>query len=305
MSGNLDWDKLRVFYQVAEASSFTRAGEQLGLSQSAVSRQISALEQSINQNLFYRHARGLTLTQAGEMLYETVREVFAKLSAAENMLTDNRDQAEGDLKITTTPSFGSVWLVPRLKHFMQMHPGIKVTLDLSERMLDLSRGEADLAIRFKRPTNQDLIQRHIATIHAHLYAAPEYLSQYGMPHSIEELKQHRLITYVSTNEIPSDGLRELNNSIEAVIGRIEPVLAVSNMYGIFRAVRSGMGIGMLPEYYNFESRNLVQVLPQLATRDIDAYFVFPEEIKGSKRIQAFRDFILAEINRARTTASAA
>ena len=101
----MDWDKLRVFHAVAEAGSFTHAGESLNLSQSAVSRQISALEESLNVPLFHRHARGLILTEQGDLLYHTARDVFAKLSMTEAMLTESKDRPKGPLKVTTSTLF--------------------------------------------------------------------------------------------------------------------------------------------------------------------------------------------------------
>ena len=113
----MDWDKLRIFHAVADAGSFTHAGHELGLSQSAVSRQISALEDALNVPLFHRHARCLILTEQGEMLYRTAHEVFTKLTAAQTRLMDSKEKPSGELRITTTVGLGSVWLTPRLKEF--------------------------------------------------------------------------------------------------------------------------------------------------------------------------------------------
>src|ERR1043165_3102814 len=118
----MDWDKLKVFPPAAEAGSFTHAGEQLGLSKSAVSRQVSALEQELAVSLFHRHARGLILTEQGELLYRTAHDVFMKLQAARAKLTDSRERPSGDLKITTPPALGINWLVPRLDEFTALFP---------------------------------------------------------------------------------------------------------------------------------------------------------------------------------------
>src|ERR1044071_2539069 len=122
----MDWDKLRIFHAVAEAGSFTHAGEMLNLSQSAVSRQISALEESLKTPLFHRHARGLILTEAGEILYTTVRDVFGKLANVEAQITESRERPSGLLRITATVAFGSVWLVPRLREFLELYPDIEI-----------------------------------------------------------------------------------------------------------------------------------------------------------------------------------
>src|SRR5512145_700006 len=120
----MDWDKLRIFHAVAEAGSFTHAGEMLNLSQSAVSRQISALEDSLNVPLFHRHARGLILTEQGELLYRTAHDVFAKLAMARTRLMDSREKPTGELRITTTVGLGSIWLTPRMTEFVELYPQI-------------------------------------------------------------------------------------------------------------------------------------------------------------------------------------
>jgi len=129
----MDWDKLRVFHAVAEAGSFTHAGEDLNLSQSAVSRQISALEESLSTTLFHRHARGLILTEQGELLYNTAHEVFGKLSLVEARLRDSKDSPSGDLRVTATVALGSTWLAPLMAEFMAKYPEIELPLSLKTR----------------------------------------------------------------------------------------------------------------------------------------------------------------------------
>src|SRR5579885_3564309 len=166
----MDWDKLRVFHAVAEAGSFTHAGEALNLSQSAVSRQISALEESLSVPLFHRHARGRILTEQGELLFRTAREVFAKLSMAEGLISESKDRPKGPLKVTTTVALGSTWLTPRIKEFLELYPEIELTLVLDDGELDLSMRQADIAIRMAPPRQPDLIQRQLMQVHAHLFS---------------------------------------------------------------------------------------------------------------------------------------
>src|SRR5436305_7584312 len=163
----MDCDKLKVFHAAAEAGSFPHAGEQLGLSQSAVSRQVSAHEQELSAPLFHRHARGLILTEQGELLYRTAHEVFMKLEAARTKLTDSRDKPHGELKVQTTVGLGVHWLTPRLGEFIELYPDIRITLITTEQELDLAMREADVAIRLRLPTHPDLSQRRRVTIHSH------------------------------------------------------------------------------------------------------------------------------------------
>ena len=293
----MDWDKLRIFHAVAEAGSFTHAGETLNLSQSAISRQISALEQSINVPLFHRHARGLKLTEQGEDLYLTAHDVFHKVAMTEARLTESKEQAEGPLKITTTVGFGSVWLTPRIKEFMDLYPEIDVTITLDYDDLNLAMREADVAIRLTPPRQSDLLQRHLMSIHYKVYASPEYLQEHGMPKTPEELDNHNLVTFGDEVGDQTDLLPALNflQGAGAKGKHRKPVLQVNNIYGIYRAVRSGVGIGALPDYFIEGSVNLVHILPELQSPQTEVYFVYPEELRQSARIAVFRDFLVRKI----------
>jgi DNA-binding transcriptional LysR family regulator len=289
----MDWDKLRIFHAVAEAGSFTHAGHELNLSQSAVSRQISALEEDLKVPLFHRHARGLILTEQGEVLHRTAHEVFSKLEAAKTRLMDSKEKPSGELKITTTVGLGSVWLTPRIKEFMELYPDIQVTLLLEDAELDLSMREADVAIRLRRPTQPDLIQRKLFTVHHHVYASPEYLKRYGIPKAAEDLDKHKILIFG-----PTEGYLTNLNWLETV-GRPEgnprPVaLRVNNAYGLRRAVQSGAGIATLADYIVAAETAVVQIDLPIDAPDFETYFVYPEELKDTRRVTAFRDFIVAK-----------
>lgn len=292
----MDWDKLRIFHAVAEAGSFTHAGETLNLSQSAVSRQIGALEESLNVTLFHRHARGLILTEQGELLYRTAHEVFSKLAMTEAQLTESKDRPKGQLKVTATVALGSTWLTPRMGEFLELYPDIAVDLVLDDRELDLSMREADVAIRMAPPRQPELVQRHLLTVHMHVYASPSYIKKHGMPKSAEDLDNHKIIVYGDDPRPPVPGINWLLG-VGAKKGQPRrPVLSVNNVYAILRATQSGLGLSSLPEFMVQEASNLVQVLPELEGPRIDAYFVYPEELRSSKRIQVFRDFLLRKVS---------
>ena len=289
----MDWDKLRIFHAVADAGSFTHAGHELGLSQSAVSRQISALEDGLNVPLFHRHARGLILTEQGEVLYRTAHDVFTKLTAAQTRLMDSKEKPSGELRITTTVGLGSVWLTPRLKEFTELYPQIAVTLLLDDRELDLAMREADVAIRLRRPTQPDLIQRKLFTVHHHIYASTEYVKKHGFPKTIEDLDKHKIVTM---GQMPS--YLESVNWLETA-GRPEGnprpvVLRVNNAYGLRRAVQAGVGVASLSDYLVAPDMGLVQIDLPVETPEWDTYFVYPEELKETKRVTVFRDFIVSK-----------
>jgi DNA-binding transcriptional LysR family regulator len=292
----MDWDKLRVFHAVAEAGSFTHAGEVLKLSQSAVSRQISGLEESLNTTLFHRHARGLILTEQGELLNQTVKEVFGKLAMTEAMLTESKERPKGPLKVTTTVAFGSTWLTPRIREFLDLYPEIEMTLILDDGELDLSMRQADVAIRMAPPRQPDLIQRQLMRVHVHLFALRGYLEECGTPATPEELEKHRLIIFgEEAPRLPATSVNWLLELVRAQARSPRSVLRVNNIYGIYRAVKSGIGIASLPDYMVREDKELVRVLPTLEGPGIDAYFVYPEVLRHSKRIAVFREFLIKRI----------
>lgn len=289
----MDWDKLRVFHTVAEAGSFTHAGESLSLSQSAVSRQIGSLEESLNIALFHRHARGLILTEQGEILYRTVHDVFSKLSMVEARITESRERPEGLLKVTTTVAFGSVWLTPRMTGFMEKYPGVRMSFLLDDEEVDLSMRAADVAIRFNKPRQPDLIQRMLVKWHYNVYASASYLKKYGTPKTPADLDQHKLIIYGENAKTPVEGMNWLL-SVDTSVSRV-PVLTINNIYGIYRAVCAGLGIAALPNYFSSVASELVHVLPELKGPNFGCYFVYPEELRHSKRVAVFRDFLLKQL----------
>jgi DNA-binding transcriptional LysR family regulator len=275
----MDWDKLRVFHAVAEAGSFTHAGDTLNLSQSAVSRQISALEENLQVPLFHRHARGLILTEQGEALNRTVREVFAKLAMTEALLTESKEKPAGRLKVTTTVGFGSSWLAPRL---------------LDDGELDLAMREADVAIRMHPPKQPDLVQRHLMTMHWHVCASPEYLKRYGVPQRPEDLDEHKLILF-GQHHPPVEEVNWLAEAGRRPGNPRRPLLDVNSVHAVLLAIRSGLGIGALPDYAMAENPDLVRILTDLKGPKVDVYFVYPEELRNSKRVAVFRDFLLARL----------
>ncbi|MBN9073670.1 MAG: LysR family transcriptional regulator [Rhizobiales bacterium] len=290
----LDWDKLRVFHAAAEAGSFTHAAETLRLSQSAISRQVSALEQDVGVALFHRHARGLVLTEQGELLFRTAHDVLMKLENVKSMLTDNKDRPSGVLRVTTTVGLGAGWLTERIPEFLDLYPDIQLQLILANEELDLVMRQADCAIRLRQPQQPDLIQRRLFTVHFHLYAAPSYVAKFGRPASIGELRNHRVVTF---GEPVPPHLSELN-WLE-VVGDFEggkriATLQINDLLSIRRAVQRGAGIAMLPDYLIDKDAGLVQLLPETEVPSFDTYFAYPDAMKNQAKLHVFRDFILAK-----------
>jgi DNA-binding transcriptional LysR family regulator len=285
----MDWDRLRIFHIVADAGSFSHASEDINTSQSAISRQVSNLEYEVGMPLFHRHPRGLILTEQGELLYKRTRNIVDIIKDAEFELIDSKERPSGDLSVTTTVGLGTNWLTPRLKDFTSKFPEINLELRLTDAELDVGMREADIAIRFHKPQQLDLIQRKLFTVHFHLYASPMYLDEHGTPSKISDLKNHKIVTY---GRAP-DYLKEIN-WLENITKeyKIKPILKIGNIKGLHMAVSNSIGIAMLPDYLVSQDDNLVRIAFNAKLPEIDTYLTYAEERRNSKRIAVFREFII-------------
>ncbi|ANB36166.1 LysR family transcriptional regulator [Rhodovulum sulfidophilum] len=288
----MDWDKLRIFYAVADAGSLTHAGESLHLSQSAVSRQIRALEESLGSTLFHRHARGLILTEQGELLFDATSAMARRLDTAVARIRDSVEEVFGELRVTTTTGFGSLWLAKRLPILYQRYPELKIDLMLEEQVLDLPMREADVAIRMKEPSQADLIRLRLMNIKMRLYATRSYLEARGTPATPEDLSDHRLICQNTSSAQVAAGARLVR---ELMTYNIPSTLTVNNYFGVLQAVLNGLGIGVLPDYVTEDHPHLVRVLDTIESHDVPVFLAYPEELRASRRIAAFREFITEQI----------
>lgn len=292
----MDWDKLRIFHAAAEAGSFTHAGDSLHMSQSAVSRQVSALERELKVALFHRHARGLVLTEQGELLHRTTSDVINKLHTAETLLSDTTSKPTGELHVTAPVGFGTIWLTQRLREFHEMYPEIRIELRLNDDQVDIGMRAADVAIWTREPGQTDLIRRILFTSRVRAFASTQYVRRFGTPKTVEELDSHEH-SIVSYSGQPAQHLSAIT-WIETVgrdgKGPREPALRANSVVALRYAIRAGIGIGMIPDYMYDEQADLVPVLTEIEPPTLPILFVYPEELKASKKVQVFRDFLVAK-----------
>jgi DNA-binding transcriptional LysR family regulator len=241
----MDWDKLRIFHAVADAGSLTHAGETLNLSQSAVSRQIRALEEMLDTTLFHRHARGLILTEQGELLFDATAAMSKRLETAAARIRDSEDEVFGELRVTTTTGFGTLWLAPRL-------PALYAQVSRPEDRPDAGGaragpadargrcGDPDEGTQPGRPDPQAADERaHAALRDAGVSGRP------ARPQKIEDLSDHRLICQSHAAAQVTAGIAAGAPSAE----RRHPLdLTVNNYFGVLQAVLNNLGIGVLPDY---------------------------------------------------------
>ncbi|MCH2377648.1 MAG: LysR family transcriptional regulator [Alphaproteobacteria bacterium] len=293
----MDWDKLKIFHAVAEAGNFTKATYILNLSQSAISRQIQSLEQELKTQLFERHARGLSLTENGEYLFKTAREVISKLKDVESTLMDKKNKLSGKLTVTTVVSFGTTWLTPRIQEFMKLNPEIEIELIFDDKELDLSTRQADIGIWMRRPKQLNYVQKKLIDINYHIYGSTKYLEQNGHPKTLQELNKHNFISYGKGAPSPV-----FNPDWALKLGvkdnkKRKPVMKVNSIYGLLLAVQSGVGLAALPDYITISVPNIVKVLPQIEGPKTEAYFVYPQSLRNTARVIAFRNFLYSKVSK--------
>lgn len=290
----MDWDKLRIFHAAADAGSFTHAGDQLRMSQSAVSRQVAAVEKDLGVALFHRHARGLVLTEQGELLFRTASEILNKLSTAETLLTDATTKPAGDLRVTAPTGLGTIWVTQRLREFLDLYPEIRIELILTDEQLDISMRAADVAIWTSEPQHSDIIRRPLFSMQVHAFASPSYIKRAGAPQKLDDLDKHRLISYSGTPQSHLSAIRWLETAGREGKPPRTPSFTANSVIAMKYAIRSGLGVGMIPDYMTTEESDLMPVLREVTLPTMQIFFCYPEELKTAKKVQVFRDFMVAK-----------
>ena len=291
----MDWDKLKIFHNVALDLNISEAAHKMNISHSSISRQISSLERDLKVSLFKRHARGLTLTEQGKILFKTAHDIFGKIALTEAKLTESKENPTGPLTIAATVAFGTTWLAPRIEKFTNSYPDIDVSIIIENKYTDLAQGEADVALRLTEPTQMDLIRFPLYEFQFKIYSSPEYIEKFGIPKDVSELPNHKIVAFGDSVE-PS--IPDVNCILDLLPkNKKVKTLFISNMYGVMRAIGGGAGIGALPEYMRISNNNLVPILPTADTPKTIIYFTYPPELKGSKKIEALRDFLVREVNK--------
>ncbi|MGB0935781.1 MAG: LysR family transcriptional regulator [Alphaproteobacteria bacterium] len=287
----LDWNKLRTFFHVANAGSFSRAAEQLNITQSALSRQIIDLEQNLKTTLFFRKARGLELTKQGEVLFETASRMYTEAQNGKSLLLDSENEPKGLLKICTTPNIASMWAAGFLGGFMKMYPEIRVAV-IGTTITDVLLSQADISITTLPTKQPDLIERKLISSHLKLYASQEYLDQFGTPKTVEDLDNHRIITF---GDYLSHAFSNINWPLRVGCkpGQFrEPYMQINSFAGMMAIASQGFGIVTLAaENPSLAKSNLVEILPDVEGPTIDTYLVYHMQLKNSKRVIAFREYM--------------
>jgi len=289
-----DANDLLIFARVADAGSFSRAAEQIGLPKSTVSRRISLLEERLGERLMLRTTRRLTLTEFGQQLLEHARQVAAEVDAVKALSEHRQARPSGRLRVSMPNDFATLVLSDMLAAFVALHPAISLELDLSPRRVDLLGENFDLAIRMgDLPDDALLAARKLTEFQAGLYAAPNYLAENGDPGGPDDLNRHKALRLLARNGEAAPW--ELTRGTESWIG-LPPGSATANSPELLiKLAIAGAGIASVPDYFALPAvRNgrLRRVLPDWRLPSHTAWAVFPGRRLMPAKTRAFLDMLL-------------
>ncbi|SJZ31916.1 LysR substrate-binding domain-containing protein [Photobacterium toruni] len=285
------WEGVTEFVAVAETESFTAASKRLGISTAQVSRQVSALENRLNTKLFYRTTRKVSLTEEGNVYYQHCRQVLDGLEDAERAISNLRGTPQGLIKLTAPVTYGEKYIMPLVNDFMLQYPEVEVTIDMTNRQVDLVEGSFDLAIRLGRLTSSSMMAKRLTSRTMYVCASPEYLHKFGIPHSLSELRQHNCLigNY--------DHWRFQESGKEKSI-RVNGTLNCNSGYGLRDAVIKGIGLAQLPDYYidkDLESGAIVPVLTNYQEPDEGIWALYPHNRHLSPKVRMLVDYLAEQL----------
>ena len=285
-----NWADMRMFLAIVDAGNLVAASEKVGLSQPTLGRRLTAMEKRLDVSLFVRTGRRMQLTDAGQAIVENARRMQREMLAIERSVDTQSHGLTGEVRITATEGTGTEWLAPELVDFHLRYPDILLNVRVETRALDLLHREADIALRLGRPTQPDLIARHLVQVGFGLYAADSYLARKGAPRTMEELADHRLVGIEIDGKLSmapgESGLAEDSQQFAFVSN--SPAAQVS-------AARAGFGIAVLSHRWASMHPELTPVLPDVAMVEVDMWLVTHEELRHSARIRAVSDFLVERV----------
>lgn len=292
-------DSLQTFVSVVRSRNFTSAADSLGVTPSAVSKQISGLEERLGVRLLNRTTRSVSPTEAGQMFYQHCENILESITEAEKLVTDFDVTPRGRLRITAMSNFGRRELARIFNDFSELYPDISFELHISDRPLDIVKEGYDFALRIGTLEDSRLIAKPVAEQKIAVCASPEYLKRWGTPKSFEELNQHRTLLVANAEYARINWLRQFEKDHGFTLQNIERKLTVNDIDLVYEACLKGMGITALPTYIadrHLENGELVQLFgdAEIPIRTIKV--VFPQNRYLANKSRAFLDFITNYFN---------
>lgn len=283
---SFDWNQVRAFLATVEEGSLSAAARALGLTQPTLSRQVTALEKDLGVILFDRGRRSMSLTQPGLELLDHVRTMGEAASRISLTATGQSQTIEGQVSITASDVMSAYFLPPVLKQLRALAPGIEVEVIASNAVRDLTRREADIAIRHVRPEQPNLIAKLVRETTGHLYASTAYLEAHGRPGCASALSDADFIGFENPERLLS-----VLNSLGLSLTKDNFKLTSASGVVVLELVKQGLGIGVMPKEFAAISPGLECVLPELDPIPVPIWLVTHRELHTSRRIRLVFDLL--------------
>lgn len=283
---------MKVYCSVVENDSLADAARKMNVSPSVVSKHLSALEDHLGVRLLNRTTRRISITEEGTAYYERCKQIITDVAEAEIEVSSAHTAPRGLLKITAPVTFAHRHLTPHLPKFLDMFPEVEVQVQVNDRVVDLVDEGIDLAIRISQLKDSSLIARRLAPNRRYIAATPEYLERNGTPKSVDDLKDHRLITWPPGN--PLNDWHFLIDGVDRII-KVKGAIAVNEGDAILTTLLAGGGLGMTQEFLAgpfVKEKKLVPLLEEIVREDNPIYAVYPSSRHLSPKVRAFVDFLV-------------
>jgi DNA-binding transcriptional LysR family regulator len=284
-----DWNDLRYFLAVAREGSTLSAAKALGVSQPTVQRRLTALEERIAGKLVEHHPTGYRLTELGKTLFPHALDVERSIAAFQRQLLSEGAELKGTLRVTCPEGMASRLLAPLIESFRVKYPALRVDLIMTDRRLDLAKGEAEVALRMHDPGDETLVARKIADSPWAIYASQSYIKRCGRPQRLEDLDHHAIIEF--DTELAAN---HAGRWLRKVAPRATIAARGNSMMGVLAAVKSGAGLAPLPMLLGGSEDGLEPVLAPIPELDSKIYLVMHSDLRRAARVRAFSDFVIAE-----------
>ncbi|MFT7459008.1 MAG: DNA-binding transcriptional LysR family regulator [Planctomycetota bacterium] len=286
----MEWSALRDVVAVAETGSLSAAARRLGTSQPTMGRRIEHLEQELETLLFNRTSKGLSLTPIGEQILSYAKNMGESANAIERIASGADQRLEGVVRTTMTDQMGNYWLPTKLPEFHARYPGLRLEVVVENRTLDLFKREADIAVRFGRPHQLDLVVRKSINYHYGFYASTTYLEKHGRPESLKDLPAHRFISYDETI-FRNAALTRL----EGIFGESNILQRYTSNSGIISALKQDLGLSVVGCYFADKEPSLERLMPERFDYSFEAWLVTHADLYKSARIKVVFDFIFEKL----------
>lgn len=290
----MNWDDLRIFLAIADQGSLAGAARRLRVNHSTVFRRLNAIEDDLQVRLFERLPRGYMLTAAGEEMLGTARRVEADVADIERHIVGREVQLRGSVRVTTTEAVAEAYLTRAIVDFCERYPEIVVELVVGYQVYDLSKREADVAIRPGQRPPEHLIARKLARLRWALYASEPYIARFGAPESVTQLRNHRFIAF--SDQVVAG----LSFGWARELAREGEIVFLSNNLLVQReAACEGLGLAVLPTYVGDQRRGLRRLFVLAEDMTLDLWLLTHPDLRNTARVKAFNDFIVKAVGRDR------